>query len=87
MLAAAIDALAAGFPVPVTLALTDERLPESLEASVYFIVAEALTNVVKARAGTDPLFSGQGATCQISFNARPFVYCTAIAKSSTINEV
>jgi signal transduction histidine kinase len=46
-LGAAVDALAAGVPLPVDLNLTDERLPSGMEASVYFFVSEALTNVVK----------------------------------------
>ena len=33
--------------VPVDVDLTDERLPTEIEASAYFVVAEALTNVVK----------------------------------------
>jgi signal transduction histidine kinase len=32
---------------PVDLDVSSERLPPDIEASVYFIVAEALTNVVK----------------------------------------
>ena len=33
--------------VPATVDVSVERLPSSIEASAYFIVAEALTNVVK----------------------------------------
>jgi signal transduction histidine kinase len=33
--------------IPVDLDVSSERLPPDLEASAYFIVAEALTNVVK----------------------------------------
>ena len=33
--------------VPVDVDIPDERLPAEIEASAYFIVAEALTNVVK----------------------------------------
>ena len=46
-LRAAVQALAARLPIPVRLDLTDERLPPHVEASLYFFVAEALTNVVK----------------------------------------
>jgi signal transduction histidine kinase len=46
-LTAAVEALTARMPPPVTLDLPAERLPAALEASVYFLVAEALTNVVK----------------------------------------
>jgi signal transduction histidine kinase len=51
---AAVSALVARCPVPVHLD-TDlpRRLPQSLEATAYFVVAEALTNVAKhSRAST-----------------------------------
>jgi signal transduction histidine kinase len=47
-LKAALEALAGRSPVPVDLAGTPpERLPAPVEAAAYFVVAEALTNVVK----------------------------------------
>jgi len=46
-LAAALEALADRLPLPVRLDVTDRRLPEPIEASVYFFCSEALTNVVK----------------------------------------
>jgi signal transduction histidine kinase len=47
-LGAALEALAGRSPVPVTLsAMPGGRLPEAVEAAAYFVVAEALTNVVK----------------------------------------
>jgi len=46
-LAAALDGLAARLPLPVQLDLPDQRLPDQVEASVYFFCTEALTNVVK----------------------------------------
>jgi len=47
-LAPAVAALAARAPVPVDmLELPDARLPPALEATAYFTVAEALTNVAK----------------------------------------
>ena len=46
-LAPAVEALAANLPVPVSLELTDQSVGRALEASVYFLVSEALTNVVK----------------------------------------
>jgi signal transduction histidine kinase len=46
-LSAAIEELAARQPVPVTLEVTDTRFDAPLEASVYFFVSEALSNVVK----------------------------------------
>jgi signal transduction histidine kinase len=47
-LEAAIRTLAERAPVPVDLTcLPDERLPESVEAAIYYLVAEAITNVAK----------------------------------------
>jgi len=46
-LRAGVEALASRVPISVTMDVTAERLPPSLEATAYFIVAEALTNVVK----------------------------------------
>jgi PAS domain S-box-containing protein len=47
-LARALDALAARLEVPVEVAATvEERLPEHVEATAYYIVSEALTNVSK----------------------------------------
>ena len=47
-LAPAIEALANRAPLPVEAEVTvDERLTEPVEAAAYFVVAEALTNVVK----------------------------------------
>ena len=44
----ALDALASRVPVPLELdAELDERLPEHVEATAYYIVAEALTNVAR----------------------------------------
>jgi signal transduction histidine kinase len=34
-------------PLPVTSEIGDERFPAELEATVYFVIAEALTNVAK----------------------------------------
>jgi signal transduction histidine kinase len=47
-LVAALEALAMRAPVPVVLeTLPDRRLPESVEAAAYYVVAEALANVHK----------------------------------------
>jgi signal transduction histidine kinase len=44
----ALEALAGRAPIPVDLAeLPRDRLPEPIEAAAYFVIAEALTNVVK----------------------------------------
>jgi PAS domain S-box-containing protein len=49
----AVESLASRLPLPVSVVETpDVRLPAPVEASVYFFVSEALTNVVKhAQAG------------------------------------
>ena len=45
---AALNGLAGRTPVPVELVQTlDKRLPSSVESAVYFVVAEALTNVAR----------------------------------------
>jgi signal transduction histidine kinase len=46
-LRAGIEALASRAPVPVDVSVRVERLPEEVEATAYFVVAEALTNVAK----------------------------------------
>ena len=47
-LEAALDALAARAPVPVEITgVPDEPLPQPVEAAVYFVTAEALTNIAK----------------------------------------
>ncbi|MEA2424254.1 MAG: hypothetical protein QOH13_664 [Thermoleophilaceae bacterium] len=46
-LGAAVVALASRTPVPVDIDVTVERLPAPVEATAYFVLAEALTNVAK----------------------------------------
>jgi signal transduction histidine kinase len=46
-LQAGVDALVSRMRVPVEVAVAAGRLPAEIEASAYFVVAEALTNVVK----------------------------------------
>ena len=46
-LRAAVQALASRMPMPVTNGVTVGRLPAVVEATAYFVVAEALTNVAK----------------------------------------
>jgi GAF domain-containing protein len=46
-LRAGIDTVVAGLDLPVQVDVTAERFSAEVEASAYFIVAEALTNVVK----------------------------------------
>ena len=51
-LRAGVEALASRMPVPVEIDVSVGRLPAAVEATAYFVVAEALTNVAKhARAG------------------------------------
>ncbi len=45
--APAIRSLADSSPIPVVVELDDRRLPDRIETSAYFIVTEALTNVLK----------------------------------------
>lgn len=46
-LAAALQQLAARAPIPVRLAVTEQRLPLPVESSAWFIACESVTNVVK----------------------------------------
>jgi signal transduction histidine kinase/ketosteroid isomerase-like protein len=46
-LGAAVDALAARMPVPTAIDVSVGRLPAAIEATAYFVAAEALTNVAK----------------------------------------
>jgi signal transduction histidine kinase len=46
-LRAGVDALASRMQVPVEIGVSVERLPREVEATAYFVVAEALTNVTK----------------------------------------
>jgi signal transduction histidine kinase len=46
-LRAAVLSLADGFPIPLELEVTDQRLPWAHEESLYFFISEALTNVIR----------------------------------------
>ena len=46
-LAAAVDALAERSAIPISVDIPDTRFPESVEATTYFVVAEAITNVTR----------------------------------------
>jgi signal transduction histidine kinase len=43
----ALETLAGRLPVPVEIDAPEERLPDDVEATAYYIVAEALTNVAR----------------------------------------
>ena len=47
----ALEALQRRLALPIELDVEPARLPENLEATAYYIVAEALTNVTRARRG------------------------------------
>jgi signal transduction histidine kinase len=46
-LRAGVDALVSRAPLPVSIDVSDERLPPAIEATAYFIISEALTNTAK----------------------------------------
>ena len=46
-LRAGVRALASRMPLPVAIDVSGDRLPAAVEATAYFVVAEALTNVAK----------------------------------------
>jgi signal transduction histidine kinase len=46
-LAAAVDALAERTPIPVAVDIPDRRFPPAVEATTYYVVAEAITNVAR----------------------------------------
>ena len=46
-LAAALEALASRLPIPVEIHTPDTELPQAVEAAAYYVVAEALANVIK----------------------------------------
>jgi PAS domain S-box-containing protein len=52
-LAAAVRSLTARAPMPVGVEMPDGRLPEVIEATAYFVIAEALANVTKHAHATE----------------------------------
>jgi signal transduction histidine kinase len=70
----ALDALAARLDIPVTIELPAERLPADLEATVYYIVSEAMTNVAKHAAATTARVSvyrdGDVVRCEVTDDGR-----------------
>jgi signal transduction histidine kinase len=69
-LGAAIDALASRMPVPVELHVSVGRLPRAIEATAYFIVAEALTNVSKHSAAEHAEVSAREEAGMLSIEVR-----------------
>jgi PAS domain S-box-containing protein len=62
-LAAAVEGLIDRASLPVSVQIPDDRYPPSVESAAYFIVAEALTNMVKyakARTGRISVTSADG---------------------------
>jgi signal transduction histidine kinase len=70
----ALEALAEGLPVPVDIDADADRLPEHIEATAYYIVSEALTNVAKhagaGRARVTVHRDGAVLRCEISDDGR-----------------
>jgi signal transduction histidine kinase len=56
-LAAAVRALADRAPVPVSVTVEEGALPAPVETAIYFVVAEALTNVAKYAAASSAVVS------------------------------
>jgi signal transduction histidine kinase len=52
-LRAAVDALAERTPLPVTVDIPERRFDPTVEATAYFVVAEALTNVARYAEATE----------------------------------
>jgi PAS domain S-box-containing protein len=70
----ALEALAGRLSVPVDVEAPSERLPEHLEATAYYIVSEALTNVAKHaeadRARLTVRRDGDVLRCEVSDDGR-----------------
>jgi signal transduction histidine kinase len=70
----ALDALAERLTIPVDIDAADEPLPEHVEATAYYIVSEALTNVAKHAAASRVQVSvrrdGAVLRCQVADDGR-----------------
>jgi signal transduction histidine kinase len=67
-LGAAVDELALRSPIPVAIEqMPDRRLPDEVEVAAYFVIAEALANVVKhaGASGASVRVSRVGASARI----------------------
>ena len=61
-LAAGVDSLVARLRIPVSVDVSAGRLPAATEASAYFVIAEALTNVIKHAGATSASVKSWSAT-------------------------
>jgi PAS domain S-box-containing protein len=70
----ALEALAQRITIPATIDVPDERLPEHVEATAYYIVSEAMTNVAKHAAASHAEVSvrveGDVVRCEVSDDGR-----------------
>jgi signal transduction histidine kinase len=70
----ALEALAARIPIPVEIDAPDERLPDHIEATAYYIVSEAMTNITKhaaaGRAQVSVRRDGAILRCEVSDDGR-----------------
>ena len=51
-LAAAVETLVVRTPIPVDVEVPPERLPAPIEAAAYYVISEAITNIVKYAGAT-----------------------------------
>jgi len=70
----ALEALAERLRIPATMDVPAERLPEDLEATAYYVVSEAMTNVAKHAAASHADVSvrvdGDVVRCEVSDDGR-----------------
>ncbi len=69
-LRAGVEAIVSRLDLPVDVEVTAERFPAEIEASAYFIVAEALTNVVKHARATQAEVSARVKDAALHFEVR-----------------
>lgn len=64
-LAAAVETLAALAPLPVIARIEPSRHPEAVEATAYFVIAEALANVARHAHASHAEVTARRADCQL----------------------
>jgi PAS domain S-box-containing protein len=69
-LRAGVEALASRMPLPVEVAVSVDRLPAAVEATAYFVVAEALTNIAKHARATTATVRAQVAAATLELRVR-----------------